>query len=175
MRILDLDGNVLPPDSEGRLQARGPFMFVGYAKRLDQTRALFDADGWFETGDIATLDAQGYLSIGGRTKDIIVRGGENIPVAYLENVLYENPDYAQLAVVAISDPRLQERACACIVPKPGAPAPTLESVQEYLRGKGVAKQYWPEKVVSMETLPATASGKIQKFHLRELVDPEAAT
>lgn len=170
VRIVDLDGNLVEPDVEGRVQIRGPFLFVGYAKRLEQTRELFDDEGWFDTGDIATLDADGYLSIAGRTKDIIVRGGENIPVAYLENVLYEHPDYAQLAVVAISDPRLQERACACIVPKPGAPEPTLESVQAFLTEKGVAKQYWPEKVVALDALPSTASGKIQKFQLRSMVD-----
>lgn len=160
------------PGAEGRVQVRGPFLFVGYAKRLEQTRGQFTEDGWFDTGDLATLDEDGYLSISGRTKDVIMRGGENIPVAYVENVLYENPEYARVAVVAIPDPRLQERACACIVPVEGSPAPTLESVQEYLRVKGVAKQYWPERVVAMDDFPATASGKIQKFQLRDLLEKE---
>ncbi len=171
VRTVALGGEPTGPGEEGSVQVRGPFLFVGYAERLDATRRQFTADGWFDTGDLATLDADGYLSISGRTKDIIMRGGENIPVAYVENVLYENPDYARVAVVAISDPRLQERACACIVPAPGAADPTLDSVRTYLRDKGVAKQYWPEKVVSMAEFPSTASGKIQKFHLRELVDP----
>lgn len=157
------------------VQVRGPFVFVGYARRLEMSRALFDEDGWFDTGDLATLDADGYLSISGRTKDIIVRGGENIPVAYVENVLYENPDYAKVAVVGVSDPRLQERACACIVPADGAPQPTLESMREYLRGKGVSKHYWPERVVALPELPSTASGKIQKYHLREIVEQPQPT
>ncbi|HHU09272.1 MAG TPA: AMP-binding protein [Intrasporangiaceae bacterium] len=172
VRTVDLDDVPVAPDAEGRVQVRGPFLFVGYAKRPEMTRDLFTEDGWFDTGDLATLSAEGYLSISGRTKDIIVRGGENIPVAYVENVLYENPDYARVAVIAVPDPRLQERACACIVPAPGAPEPTLESVQDYLRGKGVAKQYWPERVVAMDDFPATASGKIQKFHLRDLFEKE---
>lgn len=172
VRTVDMDDRPVPPNTEGRVQVRGPFVFVGYAKRLDQARAQLTEDGWFDTGDLATLDEDGYLSISGRTKDIIVRGGENIPVAYVENVLYENPEYARVAVVGIPDPRLQERACACIVPAEGSGLPTLESVREYLASKGVAKQYWPEKVVAMEDLPATASGKIQKFHLRELLEKE---
>lgn len=157
VRTVGLDGAPVPPGEEGAVQVRGPFLFVGYAKRLEATRRQFTEDGWFDTGDLATLDADGYLSISGRTKDIIMRGGENIPVAYVENVLYENPEYARVAVVAISDPRLQERACACIVPAPGAEPPTLESVQNYLRDKGVAKHYWPEKVVVMAEFPSTAS------------------
>ena len=172
VRTVDDENNPVPPGTEGRLQVRGPFLFVGYAKRLDAARALLTEDGWFDTGDLAALDEDGYLSISGRTKDIVVRGGENIPVAYVENVLYENPEYARVAVVAVADPRLQERACACIVPAEGAAAPTLESVREYLAGKGVAKQYWPEKVVAMDDLPATASGKIQKFRLREWLERE---
>lgn len=173
VRTVDQDNVPVAPDTEGRIQVRGPFLFVGYAKRPEMTRDLFTEDGWFDTGDLGTLSADGYLSISGRTKDIIVRGGENIPVAYVENVLYENPDYARVAVIAVPDPRLQERACACIVPAPGAAQPTLESVQAYLTAKGVAKQYWPEKVVAMDDFPATASGKIQKYQLRELFEQEA--
>lgn len=173
VRTVDGDDNLVPPGTEGRVQVRGPFLFVGYAKRLEQTHKQYTKDGWFDTGDLASMDEDGYLSISGRTKDIIVRGGENIPVAYVENVLYENHDYAKVAVVAVPDPRLQERACACIVPAPGKPAPTLESVQEYLTSKGVAKQYWPEKVVALEEFPATASGKIQKFLLREMMEKQA--
>ncbi|MBC7308627.1 MAG: AMP-binding protein, partial [Tetrasphaera sp.] len=173
VRTVDQDNVPVAPDTEGRIQVRGPFLFVGYAKRPEMTRDLFTEDGWFDTGDLGTLSADGYLSISGRTKDIIVRGGENIPVAYVENVLYENPDYARVAVIAVPDPRLQERACACIVPAPGAAQPTLESVQAYLTAKGVAKQYWPEKVVAMNDFPATASGKIQKYQLREIFEQEA--
>ncbi|HVV14607.1 AMP-binding protein [Amycolatopsis sp.] len=165
IRVVDADGAELPPDTEGRLQVAGPFLFVGYAERLDLTRESFTGE-WFDTGDIATIDADGYLRIAGRTKDVIIRGGENIPVAYVENVLYEHPDIDAVAVVAIPDPRLQERACACVVLKPGASELTFEKLRAFLAEKGVAKQYWPERLEVLAELPRTASGKIQKFQLR---------
>lgn len=99
IRTVDWAGNLVPAGTEGRLQVTGPFLFVGYAERLEMTRELF-VDGWFDTGDLAVIDADGYLRISGRTKDVIIRGGENIPVAYIENVLYENPKIESVAVVA---------------------------------------------------------------------------
>lgn len=159
---------------EGALQVRGPFLFAGYAERLEMSRAQMvpaddGAGDWFDTGDLAHIDEDGYLRISGRTKDVIIRGGENIPVAYIENVLYEHPHIDNVAVVAIPDPRLQERACACVVMAPGADPLTLEHLQVFLADKGVAKQYWPEKVVVLDDFPRTPSGKIQKFQLREHV------
>ena len=167
IRVVDLAGADLPAGEEGRLQVRGPFLFVGYAERLEMTRAGFDGD-WFDTGDLAVIDADGYLNITGRTKDVIIRGGENIPVAYVENVLYEHPAVAGVAVVGVPDPRLQERACACVVLDQGAEL-TFDQLKEFLAGKGVAKQYWPESLQVLPELPRTASGKIQKFKLRDLV------
>src|SRR5690606_4008910 len=93
--------------------------------------------------------------------------GENIPVAYVENVLYEHPDIQALAVVGIPDPRLQERAALVCVMRDGAAALDLAAVQEFLTSKGVAKQYWPERVEIVEELPRTSSGKIQKFKIRQ--------
>ena len=162
------DGTVLPADTDGRLQVTGPFLFAGYAKRLEMTRELFDGE-WFDTGDIARIDPDGYLKISGRTKDVIIRGGENIPVAYVENALYENPKIASVAVVGIPDPRLQERACACVVLKPGvrsSPSPRCSS--------SWARRAWPGSTGRngwrcCPTLPSTASGKIQKFRLREAI------
>ena len=168
IRVVGFDGSTLEPGAEGRLQVRGPFLFVGYAHRPEMTAASFE-DGWFDTGDLARIDAEGYLSIAGRTKDVIIRGGENIPVAYIENVLHENPHIDTVAVVGMPDPRLQERACACVVLKPGIEDFTLEEMREFLRAKGVAKPYWPEKVLVVTELPRTASGKIQKFALRDTV------
>ncbi len=173
IRTVDADGTELPPGAEGRLQVAGPFLFVGYAERLELARESFTGE-WFDTGDLATIDADGYLRIAGRTKDVIIRGGENIPVAYVENVLYEHPDVEAVAVVAVPDPRLQERACACLVLKPGAHL-DLEKLRGFLAEKGVAKQYWPERVELFPELPRTASGKIQKFQLRSLVDKQSGT
>ncbi|QBX56419.1 cyclohexanecarboxylate-CoA ligase [Nocardioides seonyuensis] len=172
IRVVDLAGATVPPGTEGALQVRGPFVFVGYAERLDMTRSLFrpDPEGdWFDTGDLAHVDEDGYLRISGRTKDVIIRGGENIPVSYVENVLYEHPDVEAVAVVGVPDPRLQERACACLVLKSGAEPLTFAGLQEFLATKGVAKQYWPERLVLLDDFPKTPSGKIQKFALRSEV------
>lgn len=169
VRTVDADKQVVPAGTEGAVQVRGPFLFIGYCQRLEMTRGQFVEGGWFNTGDLAIMDEDGYLSISGRTKDIIMRGGENIPVSYVENAMYENPDFASVAIVAMPDPRLQERACACVVMKPGVAPYTLADVQSFLKDKGVAKQYWPERVEILDSFPTTASGKIQKFQLREMV------
>lgn len=168
VRVVDAEGVELPAGAEGRLQVTGPFLFVGYAHRLEMTRELFDGP-WFDTGDVARIDADGYLDIRGRTKDVIIRGGENIPVAYVENVIYEHPAVGDVALVGVPDPRLQERACACVVLKPDAGAFDFAEMQRHLAEKGVAKQYWPERLEVMASLPKTPSGKIQKFQLREQV------
>jgi cyclohexanecarboxylate-CoA ligase len=167
IRVVDDLGEPLPAGREGRVQVTGPSVFVGYAERLDMTRALFEGE-WFDTGDLATIDAEGYLTISGRTKDVIIRGGENIPVAYVENVLYEHPQIAAVAVIGVPDPRLQERACACVVLHEGAEL-TFDGMKRFLGEKGVAKQYWPERLEVLPELPRTASGKIQKFRLRDQV------
>jgi cyclohexanecarboxylate-CoA ligase len=165
IRVVDFDGSALPAGKEGRLQVRGPFLFVGYAERLEMTRVSFHGD-WFDTGDLAVIDEDGYLNITGRTKDVVIRGGENIPVAYVENVLYENPRLAGVAVVGVPDPRLQERAWAVVTLAPGVDGFTIEEMRDFLAEKGVAKQYWPEGLEVLTELPRTASGKIQKFQLR---------
>lgn len=166
LRVVDFDGTEVPAGTEGKLQVKGPVLFHGYLGQLDKTREEFDGD-FFDTGDIAIMDEDGYVSLAGRTKDIIVRGGENIPVAYVENVLYEHPDIAALAVVAIPHERLQETAAAVVVMEQGAEPLTLETIRDYLENKGLAKQYWPETVVVHDELPRTPSGKIQKYLIRK--------
>lgn len=166
IRIVDFEDREVPPGTEGRIQIKGPFLFHGYLDELEMSRRQFDGT-YFDTGDLGSIDEDGYLSLTGRTKDIIVRGGENIPVAYVENVLYEHPDIDALAVVASPHERLQETAALVVVMADGAEPLTLERMREYLQAKGVAKQYWPEKVVVTDDLPRTPSGKIQKFVLRQ--------
>lgn len=165
IRIVNAQGEPVPPGVEGNLEVRGPSLFVGYAKRLEMTKNEFNGD-WFKTGDIAVLNEQGYLSIQGRAKDVIIRGGENIPVAYVENVLHSHPDIEQAALVAMPDPRLQERACAFVILREGATL-TFEQLQTFMQEKGVAKQYWPERLEIVKEFPRTPSGKIQKYKLRE--------
>jgi cyclohexanecarboxylate-CoA ligase len=168
IRVVDAESNDLPSGTEGRLQVMGPFLFVGYARRMELTRASFDGE-WFDTGDLAVIDEDGYVKISGRTKDVIIRGGENIPVVYVENALYEDPRIEAVAVVGVPDPRLQERAAACVVLKPGENL-TFEQMQAFLEEKGVARQYWPERLEIMAELPRTPSGKILKYRLRETME-----
>ncbi|MFJ7679817.1 AMP-binding protein [Peribacillus sp. NPDC097198] len=169
LKIIDFKGESCPPNVEGDLLARGPAMFVGYLKRMEDTIAEHK-NGWFITGDRAVMDEDGYIRISGRNKDIIIRGGENIPVAYVENVLYEHPDVSTVQVIAVPDTRLQEKACACISMKPGKVPITMDSMKEFLSKKGLAKQYWPEQLEILTEFPRTPSGKIQKFRLREMIN-----
>ena len=164
VRIVDPDGNPVPPNVEGRLQAKSAGMFVGYLKRPD---AYESYDDWFETGDLARIDAEGYIRIVGRAKDIIIRGGENIPVVEVEEQIYRHPAVEDVAVVAMLDERLGERGCAFVQTKPGANL-TFEAMIEHLMDAGMSKTYLPERLELVEVFPRTASGKIQKFELREI-------
>ena len=164
VRVVDDNGVVVDEGTPGNLQFRGAANFVGYLKRPEFYR--FDDDGWFDTGDLARMDDEGYIRIEGRKKDIIIRGGENIPVVEIENALYRMAEVRDAAVVAMPDARLAERACAFATLKPGATL-TLERVKEFLGGEKVAKQYWPERLEVIDEMPRTPSGKIQKFVLRD--------
>ena len=115
IRVLDPERRAIASGEEGRLQARACSNFVGYLKRPELNGV--DAQGWFETGDLARIDADGYVRITGRAKDIIIRGGENIPVVEIEQLLYRHPSIQELAIVAMPDPRLGERCCVFVVPK----------------------------------------------------------
>jgi len=146
-------------------------MFKGYYKRPELP---FDSDGWFDSGDLAYMDNDGYIRISGRVKDILIRGGENVPVAEIENLLYKHPAVAAVAVVGFPDARLGERGCAFIVPRSGSTI-DLAAVRTYLSDAKMAKQFWPERVEVVDELPRTASGKIQKFKLREAAAAFAET
>jgi len=164
IRVIDPDGATLPAGEEGRLQARGCSNFVGYLKRPELNG--IDADGWFDTGDLARIDAEGYVRITGRSKDIIIRGGENIPVVEIEQLLYRHPAVQELAIVAMPDPRLGERCCAFVVPKRDATFDFAEMIR-HLEEQRVARTFMPERLEIVTEMPKTPSGKIQKFRLRE--------
>ena len=128
VRIVDLEGRPVPAGQSGRLLVRGAQMFKGYYKRPElQT---FDSEGWFDSGDLAYMDEDGYIRISGRVKDILIRGGENVPVVEVENLLYKHPAVAAVALVGFPDARLGERGCAFIVPRPGSTI-DLATVQAY--------------------------------------------
>jgi cyclohexanecarboxylate-CoA ligase len=145
---------------------------VGYLKRPE--RYDMDADGWFKTGDLARIDADGYVRITGRSKDIIIRGGENIPVVEVEQLLYKHPAVQIAVVVGVPDTRMGERAVAYVKPRPGQSF-TFEELQRFLGEQQMVKQYWPEFLVVTDDLPATPSGKIQKFRLREMAREQFKT
>ncbi len=163
VRVVDGANQEVAVGVTGSLLVRGASLFGGYLKRPELNGV--DADGWFDTGDLAFLDAEGYIRIDGRTKDIIIRGGENLPVLEIENALYGHPSVAAVAVVGFSDERLGERACAFVTTKPGTIL-TLDTMRSFLTDAGMAKQYHPERLQLIDEMPRTASGKIQKFALR---------
>jgi cyclohexanecarboxylate-CoA ligase len=165
VKIVRLDGSPAPIGETGSLRVRGAQMCLGYYKRPDMQP--FDAEGWFDTGDLAyQVDDEGYIRINGRSKDIIIRGGENVPIAEIENLLYKHPAVLTAALVGFPDSRLGERGCAFVVLRPGQTL-DLASLQSFMDEHKVAKQYWPERVEVVADLPTTPAGKIQKFQLRE--------
>jgi cyclohexanecarboxylate-CoA ligase len=169
LKVVNDDGLSLPAGEAGKLHVRSCSNFGGYLKRAHLNGT--DAEGWFDTGDLARLDAQGYVRITGRSKDVIIRGGENIPVVEIESLLYRHPAIAMAAIVAYPDERLGERACAVVVLKPGQSL-DLPGLVDYLKSQKIALQYIPEKLEIRDAMPATPSGKIQKFKLREILRDE---
>ncbi|HEY2591079.1 MAG TPA: AMP-binding protein, partial [Steroidobacteraceae bacterium] len=166
IRVCDEAGRELPAGTEGHFEIASPTMFAGYLNDPGATADAYTSDGWYRTGDLAVIDAAGYLRVTGRVKDVINRGGEKIPVADIEQLLYQHEAVREAAIVAMPDPRLGERACAFVAPRAGR-ALDLPSLRIFLDERRVAKQYWPERLELLEELPKTASGKIQKYVLRE--------
>ncbi len=150
---------------DGEIQARGPELFLGYRDASLDADAFTD-DGWFRTGDLGTLDGDGYLTVTGRLKDVIVRSGEKISAREIENLLATHPKVAAVAVVARPDPRTGERACACVVPHDPLSPPTLAELCEYLRGTGLSVRKLPEQIELLAALPMTTGGKLDKQALR---------
>ncbi|WP_026380630.1 cyclohexanecarboxylate-CoA ligase [Afifella pfennigii] len=169
VQIRGADGAPVGPGVEGDLFVRGCSNFGGYLKRPHLNNV--DKEGWFDTGDRARQDEAGYIRICGRSKDIIIRGAENIPVVEVEALLFKHPAVASVAVVGYPDERLGERACAFVTLKPGASF-SFEEMVAFLEEQRLAKQYRPERLEIREALPATASGKVQKFALRQMLREE---
>lgn len=167
IKLLDGDGVEVAQGEEGEICYWGPGASLGYWRDPERTSATIDADGWHHTGDLGRRDADGYIQISGRLKDIIIRGGTNLSAAEIEGYVSAHPDVAQVAVVPYPDDRLGEKACAVVVPTPGT-APTLSDITGYLRERRISLQKLPEKLVLVDELPLTATGKVQKFMLREL-------
>ncbi|WP_433324862.1 AMP-binding protein [Spirillospora sp. CA-294931] len=164
VRVVDERDEPVPVGAVGRLQVRGASQCLGYLGRPDLYRESLAPGGWFDTGDLARDDGFGGIRIAGRMKDIVVRGGEKVPVVEVEAALLRHPAVRDIAVVGYPDERLGERACAIVVAE--GPPPSLADLTAHLAAMGMAKQYWPERLVLRDALPKTPSGKIQKFRLR---------
>ena len=163
VRVVDDDGTVLPNDGEsaGEFEIAGPWITASYY--LDDDPEKF-RDGWLRTGDVGTLDAEGFMTISDRTKDVIKSGGEWISSVELEGEIMAHPDVFEAAVVAVPDPRWQERPLACVVTKPGATV-SVEELMGFLDGR-VARWWLPERWAFIESVPKTSVGKFDKKVLR---------
>ena len=170
-KVLDDNDQECAPGAVGEIVSRGPSITIGYYNNADANARSFTPDGWFRTGDLGTFGEHGLLRIAGRKKEMIIRGGANIYPREIEEVLYQHPDIMDAAVIGIPDPRLGERTCACVVPRPGRTL-DFESVVGFLRPK-IATYKLPEVVQVLADLPRTPTGKIQKDPLRAIITRSA--
>lgn len=167
VRLVDDSGRDGDGDGDGEIVTRGPELFLGYTDR-DLDHESFLPGGWFRTGDVGRVDADGYLTVTDRKKDIIVRGGENLSSREIEDVLARHPDVVDAAAVGLPDDRYGERVCAVVVLRDGG-ALGLDDVRDLFVTAGVARQKTPERLVVVDDLPRTAAGKVRKHLLRAQV------
>jgi cyclohexanecarboxylate-CoA ligase len=174
-RILpDVEARLVDPDTgapreageEGELQVRTAALFAGYYKDPARTGQVVSPDRWYSTGDLCALDPERYVSVVGRKKDIIIRGGANISAREIEEILFTHPKVASVACVAMPDPVLAERVCAFVIGQPGEPL-TFDEMIAFLKGQRMAAWKLPERLELRDAFPMTPSGKVQKFLLRE--------
>lgn len=173
IRVLDADGRPVSANGVGDLQCRGPSQALGYFQRTDLYRQASPDGDWFDTGDVARLRSDGGIRIVGRTKDLVIRGGENIPVAEVEDLLLRHDAITEVAVIGLPDERLGERACAVV--STSDENLTLDALTSFLHQAGMARQFWPERLELMDEMPRTPSGKIQKYKLRHQFETESQT
>jgi fatty-acyl-CoA synthase len=165
-KIIDpATGEDLPPDVQGEIVTRSPCVMKGYYKMPEETKKTVDRDGWLHTGDLGTVDANGYFKVTGRIKEMIIRGGENIYPREIEEFLHKHPKVNDVYVVGIPDKKYGEQVLAAIILKPGAKS-TAEEFINYCQGK-IARHKIPRYWEFVESVPMTASGKVQKFKMVE--------
>jgi acyl-CoA synthetase (AMP-forming)/AMP-acid ligase II len=167
LRLIDEHGGDVPPGAEGEIAAKGPSVHLGYYKNPQANAELFTVDGWFRTGDLGVMEPSGSVRIVGRLKEMINRGGKKFFPREIEEILYTHPKVLHAAIVGVPDPRLGERNCLCVIPRPGA-ALSLEEVVAFLKG-GVAAYKLPEEIEVFDEFPFTPTGKIQRHALTRQV------
>lgn len=175
VRVLDPVGNELPPGHVGAVVVNGPSRFLGFLANEPLTRESLTEWGAYKTGDLGYIDADGQLVYCGRSKDIIRRGGVTLVPGEIEAAILKHPAIHEVAVVPVPDDRLGERACAAVVVEPGADAPSLPELQEFLSVNGLSKYSWPESVEVFDDFPRTPSLKVVKRDVVKAVLDRAAT
>jgi acyl-CoA synthetase (AMP-forming)/AMP-acid ligase II len=165
LRVVSEEGAELPTGVSGELRARGPQMMLGYVDHCLDTEA-FDDEGYLRTGDLGSIDVDGYVHITGRMKDVIIRNGENVGAAEVEDLLRSHESISDVAVIGLADDRTGERVCAVVELAPDANPLDVEAVGQYLQGKGLRRNAWPEQVELVPSLPRTTAGKVDKSQLR---------
>jgi acyl-CoA synthetase (AMP-forming)/AMP-acid ligase II len=166
LRVVTLDGKEAGIDEEGEIRAKAPQLMKGYLDSSLDAEA-FDEDGWFKTGDLGRIDADGMVTITGRVKDIIIRNMENISAKEVEDVIFSHPQVADVAVIGVPDDRTGERVCAVVVPADTASPPTFEAIVSHCREHGLMTQKLPERVEIVDALPRNPTGKVLKFELKD--------
>ena len=170
VKIVDLEGNEVPRGAEGDIAYRGPAHMIEYLANPEETAALFTADGFSRSGDLGVMTEDGYVRVTGRTKDIVIRGGMNISVREIEDNLVNHPDLLASSCVGMPDERLGERVCCYVVTAPGHTTPTVEDLRNFLLSHGMPVQKTPERVVAVDALPMTPTGKVLKQELRKDIE-----
>jgi len=165
IKIVDGDGRVVPPGTPGELCTRGYSVMLGYWDDPEKTAESIDRAGWMHTGDLATIDGEGYCNIVGRIKDMVIRGGENVYPREVEEFLFRHPGIEAVQVVGVPDAKYGEELCAWVKLKPGASA-TTEEIQTFCKGQ-IAHYKIPRYVRFVDGFPMTITGKVQKFVMRE--------
>jgi fatty-acyl-CoA synthase len=171
VKIVDPDsGAVVPPGQRGELCTQGYSVMLGYWEDPAKTAEAIDAEGWMHTGDLATMDAEGYVNIVGRIKDMVIRGGENIYPREIEEFLFRHPKVQDVQVVGVPDLKYGEELCAWVVAKPGQRI-TDEELREFCKGQ-IAHYKVPRYFRFVTEFPMTVTGKIQKFKIRDAMKSE---
>jgi cyclohexanecarboxylate-CoA ligase len=170
VKIVDDKGNEVPRGTEGDIAYRGPAHMIEYLANPKETTVLFTDDGFSKSGDLGKMTDDGYVRVTGRTKDIVIRGGMNISVREIEDNLADHPALTGSSCVGMPDERLGERVCCYVVIKPGQTPPTVEDLREFLLARGMPIQKTPERVVVIDSLPMTATGKVLKHELRKDIE-----
>ncbi len=165
-KVIDANEKELPLNMQGELVVKGPDVFTGYYNSSEENRKAFTSDGFFKTGDMAKIDDSGIITLTGRIKDIVLRGGENVSPVEIEGLLITHPAVDQVSVIGMPDTLLGERICAYVQIRPGAKL-SFEGLISYLKGNGASVLQLPERVEFIDNLPLTKAGKSDKKHLRE--------